>query len=131
MRRAAVVLALTLAGLLIAAPAQAFAHTRVQNPALHAVLDGLTLLVVTAPVWTALLWSGGNRWQLAALVAAVQVPVAIIGFVPIVDPLLHLALFVIALGITAASLRVVRVQARAVRARAVRARSEAAAPARS
>lgn len=113
MRRAAVVLALTLAGLLIASPAQAFAHTRVQSPALHALLDGLTLLVVTAPVWTALLWSGGNRWHLAALIAVVQIPVAIIGFVPIVDPFLHLALFVIALGITGASLRVVRNQARA------------------
>ncbi|MEV6304775.1 hypothetical protein AB0M02_35560 [Actinoplanes sp. NPDC051861] len=116
MRRAAVVLALTLAGLWIASPAQAFAHTRVQNPALHAVLDGLTLLVVSAPVWTALLWSGGNRWQLAALIALVQIPVAIIGFVPIVDPYLHLALFVIALGITAMSLRVVRHQQRAATA---------------
>ncbi|GAA4977245.1 hypothetical protein [Actinoplanes utahensis] len=113
MRRAAVVLALVFAGLWIAAPAQAFAHTAVQSPALHAVLDGLTLLVVSAPVWTALLWAGGRRWLLAALIGVVQIPVAVIGFAPIADPFLHLALFVIALGLTAVSLRAVRAQARA------------------
>ena len=42
MRRAAVVLALVVAGLWIAAPAQAFAHNNVHNTYLHAVLDGLT-----------------------------------------------------------------------------------------
>lgn len=113
MRRAAVVLFLALAGLLIASPAQAFAHTRVQNPALHAALDGLTLLVVSAPVWTALLWSGGSRRHLAALVAVVQIPVAVIAFVPIADPYLHVALLLIALAITGASLRAVRNQGRA------------------
>ena len=111
MRRAAVVLALVLTGLWIASPAQAFAHNRVHSPALHALLDGLTLLVVSAPVWTALLWSGGRRWLLAALVAVVQIPVAVIGFVPIVNPYLHLALFVLALTLTAVSLRTVRRQA--------------------
>ena len=116
MRRAALVLSFVLAGLWIAAPAQAFAHNRVQSPALHALLDGLTLLVVSAPVWTVLLWSGGRRWLLAALIAVVQIPVAIIGFVPIVDPALHLALFVTALAITGVSLRVVRSQARAAAA---------------
>jgi hypothetical protein len=113
MRRAAVLLALVLAGLWVAAPAQAFAHNRVHNPTLHALLDGLTLVVVSAPVWTALLWSGGNRRLLAGLVAVVQVPVAIIGFVPIVDPYLHLALFVIAIALTGAALRAVRRNARA------------------
>lgn len=113
MRRAAVLLTLVLAGLWIATPAQAFAHNRVHNTTLHAVLDALTLVVVSAPVWTALLWSGGNRWLLAGLVAIVQIPVAIIGFVPIVNPYLHLTLFVIAIGLTAVSLRVVRNQARA------------------
>ena len=112
MRRAAVVLTLVLAAFWIAAPAQAFAHNRVQSPALHALLDGLTLLVASAPVWTALLWSGGRRWLLAALIAVVQVPVAIIGFVPIVDPALHLALFTGALVLTGMSLRLVRSQAR-------------------
>ncbi|MEU8658804.1 hypothetical protein [Actinoplanes philippinensis] len=116
MRRAAVVLALVLTGLWIASPASAFAHNAVHSPALHALLDGLTLLVASAPVWTALLWSGGRRWQLAALIGVVQIPVAIIGFVPIADPYLHLALFVIALGLTAVSLRVVRGQARAAAA---------------
>ncbi|GAA1609613.1 hypothetical protein [Actinoplanes couchii] len=112
MRRAAVVLALALAGLWVATPAQAFAHNAVHNPALHAVLDGLTLLVASAPVWTALLWSGGRRRLLAALIGVVQIPVAIIGFVPIADPYLHLTLFAIALGLTAVSLRTVRNQAR-------------------
>jgi hypothetical protein len=113
MRRAAVVLALVLAGLWIASPASAFAHNAVHNPYMHMLLDGLTLLVVTAPVWTALLWSGGRTWLLAALIGVVQIPVAIIGFVPIADPYLHLALFGVALGLTAVSLRVVRGQARA------------------
>ncbi|MEU4160196.1 hypothetical protein [Actinoplanes sp. NPDC026670] len=116
MRRAAVVLTLVLAGLWIASPASAFAHNAVHNPAMHMLLDGLTLLVVSAPVWTALLWGGGSRRQLAALIGIVQIPVAIIGFVPIADPYLHLTLFAIALGLTAVSLRVVRGQARAAAA---------------
>jgi hypothetical protein len=112
MRRAAVLLALVLAGLWIASPAQAFAHNNVHNSAFHAVLDALTLLVVSAPVWTALLWTGRSRWLLAGLVAVVQIPVAVIGFVPIVNPYLHLTLFVIALALTGVSLRMVRNQAR-------------------
>ena len=113
MRRAAVVLFLVLAGLWVASPASAFAHNAVHDPVLHTVLDGLTLLVASAPVWTALLWSGGRRRLLAALIGIVQIPVAIIGFVPIASPYLHLTLFVLALALTAASLRVVRGQARA------------------
>lgn len=116
MRRAAVVLALVLAGLWIASPASAFAHNAVHDPAMHTLLDGLTLLIVSAPVWTALLWSGGNRWLLATLIGVVQIPVAVIGFVPIADPYLHLALFGIALGLTAVALRMVRGQARAAAA---------------
>ena len=112
MRRAAALLALVLAGLWIASPAQAFAHNNVHNTTLHAVLDALTLVVASAPVWTALLWSGGNRWWLAGLIAIVQIPVAVIGFVPIADPTLHLTLFVTALALTGASLRTVRTQAR-------------------
>ena len=73
---------------------------------------GLTLLVVSAPVWTALLWSGGNRWWLAGLIAVVQIPVAIIGFAPIANPWLHLSLFATAILLTGVSLRVVRQQAR-------------------
>jgi len=112
MRRAAVLVAALFAALWIASPAQAFAHNNVHNTYLHAVLDAFTLVVVSAPVWTALLWSGGSRWWLAALIAVVQIPVAIIGFVPIANPYLHLTLFVIAIGLTAVSLRVVRQQAR-------------------
>lgn len=111
MRRAAVFFALVVSALWIATPAQAFAHNNVHNATLHAVLDGLTLLVASAPIWTALLWSGSRRWWMIALIAVVQIPVAVIGFVPIVNPYLHLALFAIALGLTAASLRLVRRQA--------------------
>ncbi|MGX6607515.1 hypothetical protein ACWKSP_36125 [Micromonosporaceae bacterium Da 78-11] len=118
MRRAAVLVCFVVAGLWIATPAQAFAHNNVHSTSLHAVLDALTLLVASAPVWTALLWSGGNRWWLAGLIAVVQIPVAVIGFVPIANPYLHLALFVIAVALTAVSLRVVREQARAVAATA-------------
>lgn len=113
MRRAAVVLAVIVAGLWIAAPAQAFAHNNVHNPYFHAVLDALTLLVASAPVWTAMLWSGRRKWLMAALIAVVQIPVAVIGFVPIVNPYLHLALFLLAIGLTAVSLRTVRNQSRA------------------
>ncbi len=116
MRRAAAALALVVAGLWFATPAQAFAHNAVHNTALHAVLDGLTLVVVSAPIWTALLWSGGRRWLLAGLIAVVQIPVAIIAFVPIANPWLHLSLFAIALALTAVSLRLVRQQARAAAA---------------
>ncbi|MEV6596776.1 hypothetical protein AB0M36_07900 [Actinoplanes sp. NPDC051346] len=83
MRRATALAALVLATLWIAAPAQAFAHNAVHNSTLHAVLDGLTLAVATAPIWTALLWRGRRRWRLAALVTLVQLPVAVIGFLPI------------------------------------------------
>lgn len=87
------------------------------DPVLHALLDGLTLLVVSAPVWTALLWGRTRRWLLAALIAVVQAPVAIIGFVPLSDPMLHLAAFVAALTLTGLSLAVVRWHARLEAAR--------------
>ncbi|MEV6347917.1 hypothetical protein [Actinoplanes sp. NPDC051851] len=116
MRRAALVLAFVFAGLWIASPAQAFAHNNVHNPYFHAALDALTLLVVSAPVWTAIMWTGGRRWLLAALIAVVQIPVAVIGFVPIVNPYLHLALFLLAITLTGVSLRVVRRQRRAASA---------------
>ena len=110
MRRAAVIAGFLVAALWIASPAQAFAHNAVHDPTLHAVLDGLTLLVASSPVWTVLLWRGQRSWLLAALIGVVQIPVAIIGFVPIADPTLHLSLFALALGLTGASLRVVRRQ---------------------
>jgi hypothetical protein len=108
MRRAAVIAGLVLAALWVAVPAQAFAHNNVHNANLHALLDGLTLLVASAPIWTALLWRGSRRWWLAALIAVVQLPVAVIGFVPIVDPVLHLTLFALALALTGLSLGLVR-----------------------
>ena len=108
MRRAAVLAASVLAALWIASPAQAFAHNAVHNSTLHAILDALTLAVVTAPIWTALLWRGHRRWWLAALIAVVQIPVAVIGFVPIASPWLHLTLFAVALTLTGVSLHLVR-----------------------
>jgi hypothetical protein len=122
LRRVAVVAGLVLAALWIAAPAQAFAHNNVHNATFHAILDGLTIAVVAAPVVSALLWRGGNRWLLAGLVGLVQVPVAVIGFVPIVNPWLHLALFVLALGLTAGSLHLTRRRAAARRTAGVSAR---------
>ncbi len=114
MRRAATVLGTTLALLAISAPAAAYAHDRVTNPLLHAVLDVLTLAVVTAPVWTVFSWTRGRRslW-LAALVALVQIPAAVMAFVPIADPALHTIVLVTSLALTASSIVYVRREARA------------------
>lgn len=112
MRRLMSTALLTAGLILIASPAQAFAHNRVTNPALHAVLDLLTLAVVLSPIVTARLWGPTRRRALLALIAVVQLPVAIVGFVPIINPGLHLALFLTALGLTAGSLWTVRRAAR-------------------
>ena len=50
MRRLAIVAGTVLAVLWVSAPAHAFFHNGVTNPYLHAVLDVLTLTVVTAPL---------------------------------------------------------------------------------
>jgi hypothetical protein len=92
----------------VAAPASAFAHDRVHNVYLHAALDLLTLGVVTAPMWTAFLWGAGRRAVLLLLVGVVQVPVAVIAFVPILHPLIHTVALVTALALTTASLIAVR-----------------------
>jgi|SRR5688500_9278195 hypothetical protein len=114
MRRAAIVLATTLTLLTISAPAAAYAHDRVANPFLHAVLDVLTLAVVTAPVWTVFSWSRGRRslW-LAGLIAVVQLPAAVMAFTPIANPLLHTVALVTGLALTASSIVYVRREARA------------------
>lgn len=119
MRRAAIVLGTILTLLAVSAPAYAFAHDRVNNPYLHAVLDVLTLAVVTAPIWTAFTWARGRHsvW-LIALIALVQVPVAVLAFVPIVNPLVHAVALVAGLGVTASSIVFVRREAR-TRAHAV------------
>ncbi|MFI5493914.1 hypothetical protein [Actinoplanes sp. NPDC051859] len=108
MRRTAVLIGTVLAALWVAVPAQAFAHNAVHHAGMHALLDGLTLAVASAPVWTALLWRGSHRLWLAALISVVQIPVAVIGFVPIANPYLHLTLFAVALGLTGVSLHLVR-----------------------
>ncbi|SHM89459.1 hypothetical protein [Cryptosporangium aurantiacum] len=108
MRRLLVVLAGTLAVLSVASPASAFAHDRVTNPYLHAALDVLTLAAVTAPLWTAYFWGRRNRRALLALVAGLQLPVAVVAFVPIPDPRLHALALVSGLALTAASILTVR-----------------------
>lgn len=115
MRRVLVLSGLIAGILLVASPAQAFAHNQVINPYLHTALDALTLAVVTAPLWTAYLWGAHRRGLLLGLVAVVQLPVAVIAFQPPASPVLHAALLVTALGLTCGSLAVVR---RAARTRA-------------
>jgi hypothetical protein len=98
-----------LATLWVASPASAFAHDRVHNTYLHAVLDVLSLVLVTAPLWTAYAWGlHRRRGLLLALVAVVQVPVAVIAFVPILDPVVHLVSGLAALALTTFSLIAVR-----------------------
>ncbi|MEV0453882.1 hypothetical protein [Catellatospora methionotrophica] len=108
MRRAVAVLTMVTGLLLIAAPAQAFAHNRVTNPALHTVFELLTIAVVLSPVWTAFAWGPRRRGLLVALIAVVQLPVAIIGFVPIPNPVAHAAALISALTLTAVSIWLVR-----------------------
>jgi hypothetical protein len=108
MRRLALVTGTALGTLAVADPAEAFFHNAVTNPYLHAVLDGLTLACVVAPLWTAFLWAANRRGLLVTLVTVVQVPVAIAGFVPIIDPVVHLVAASTALAVTVASLVWVR-----------------------
>ncbi len=92
----------------MAAPPVAFFHNNVHNPYVHVVLDVLTLAVATAPLWTAYFWGGRRRALLLALVAVVQLPVAVIGFVPAVNPVVHAVTFIGALVLTGFSLAAVR-----------------------
>ena len=108
MRRLLVLLAGALAVLAVASPASAFSHDRVTNPYLHSALDLLTLGVVTAPLWTAYFWGSRRRGQLLALVAGIQLPVAVVAFVPIHNPVLHAIALTSGLALTVASVAVVR-----------------------
>jgi hypothetical protein len=112
MRRVAAILGTTVGLLAISAPAYAYAHDRVTNPFLHAVLDLLTLAVLTAPVWTAFQWARGKRslW-LAGLIAGVQLPAGFLAFVPIADPVLHTLALLTSLAVTVASIVYVRREA--------------------
>jgi hypothetical protein len=113
MRRAATVLATVVTMLAISAPAYAYAHDRVTNPYLHAALDVLTLAVLTAPVWTAFTWSRGRRSALLlTLIGLVQIPAAVLAFVPIPDPVIHTVALLSSLGLTVASLVYVRRETR-------------------
>jgi hypothetical protein len=95
--------------LLIAAPASGYFHQSVQNPVLHWVLDVLTLAVVTSPLWTIYAWGGQRRPLLYALVCVVQLPVAVLAFLPMEDPALRLAALMFGLGMTATSIAMVRI----------------------
>ncbi|GAB7047438.1 hypothetical protein [Catenuloplanes indicus] len=98
----------TTAMLWVATPASAFAHDKVTNPYLHALLDVLSLAVVISPVVSAYLWGARRRGLLMALAGLVQIPVAVIAFLPIVPPAVHLLLFGVAVGLTIGSIRFVR-----------------------
>ena len=125
MRRVLTLAALTGGLLLIASPAQAFAHNHVHNPYLHALLDIVTLFVVFSPIATAYAWGPRRRGWLIALIAVVQLPVAIIGFVPIIEPALHLSAVAVAAALTGTSLWLVR---RARRSEATEAEPQTATP---
>jgi hypothetical protein len=64
------------------------------------------------------LWGAHRRGLLIALVGVVRLPVAVIGFVPILDPVLHAVSVVVALALTAAGLFFVRRSADVHRERA-------------
>lgn len=102
------VLGATTAVLWVSTPASAFAHDKVTNPYLHALLDVLSLAVVISPVVSAYLWGARRRGLLIALVTLIQIPVAVIAFLPIVPPAVHLLLFGVAIGLTIGSIRFVR-----------------------
>jgi hypothetical protein len=108
MRRTVLFLVIAVGVVLIASPAAAFAHDRVANPYLHALLDGVTLVTVTLPLFTTRLWGRDRRGFLLGVVALVQAPVAVIGFVPVANPALHLTAFIVAVALTAAALWYVR-----------------------
>jgi hypothetical protein len=112
MRRAVIVAGTVFAVLAVSSPSYAFAHNAVKNPWWHAILDVLTLAVVSAPLWTAFVWGGRRRAVLLTLIAFVQLPVAVIAFVPISDPMLHATLLAFALSVTFASIALVRRLAR-------------------
>ena len=98
--------------MLVASPAHAFAHNRVTNPYLHALPDLLTLAVVLSPIVTIYTWGPRRKRLLLMLIAVVQLPVAVIGFVPIPQPMAAPDLFLTALTVTAALIRLARRAAR-------------------
>ena len=104
MRRFAIVAGVVLSVLAVSSPAYAYAHDRVANPWLHTVMDVLTLIVVTSPLWTAYFWGVARRRGLLTLIAVVQIPAAVFAFVPIPDPVLHAVALLAGLTITGVSL---------------------------
>lgn len=89
----------------VSSPAMAFQHDRVQNPVVHWALDIAILAIVVAPIWTALLWGRGrSKWLLAALIAFVQLPVAVLGFSPTASALFAGGGLFLGLAITTAAI---------------------------
>lgn len=110
----------TVAAMIVAvsSPAMAFQHDRVQNPVLHWALDIAVLVIVVAPIWTALLWGRGrSKWLLAALIGFVQIPVAILGFSPGASALFAGSGLFFGLAITVAAIWYTRRATRLERAR--------------
>lgn len=113
-RRLAFVATVAAALVATASPAMAFQHDRVSDPVLHAFLDIASIAIVAAPVWTALLWGAGrSKWLLAALIGLVQVPVAILAFVPAASHTFKGYGLAIGLAITVSAIAYTRSVARA------------------
>jgi hypothetical protein len=104
MGRTVLFLVIAVGVVMIANPATAFAHDRVAHPYLHALLDGVTLVTVALPLVTTRLWERGRRGLLLSVVALVQAPVAVIGFVSIAAPAPQLIAFVVTAFIVAVAL---------------------------
>jgi hypothetical protein len=68
----------------------------------------LTVGAVTAPLWTVFLWGTRAYRMLFALVVLVQAPVAVVGFYPLPDPALHIAVLAGGLLLTAFAIFLVR-----------------------
>lgn len=113
MRRLAIVLLTVLGALSISSPAWAVAHDRVANPYLHTALDVLTFALVASPLLTAWFWGKERRLLMLGLMAIVQIPAAFFAFVPIKDPVLHIAGMLAVLTVTGSSLLYVRATTKA------------------
>ncbi|MFC4334390.1 hypothetical protein [Salininema proteolyticum] len=125
-RRLALFSATVVGGLSVASPAMAFQHDRVSSPALHWFLDIASLLIVAAPVVTALAWGRGqNRWLMAALIGIVQVPVAVLAFAPGVSHAMKG--YGLAVGLTVTALAVLYTRRAAALQRASEAEQESSA----
>jgi hypothetical protein len=84
-------------------PLHRIVHPRAAGGALHVAFDIVTILAVTAPLWTSLLWGARYRAHRYPLLVAVQLPVAALALAP-VEFGLQLAAITFGLGVTAIAL---------------------------